>query len=57
MKKRILELCYKVALKDGVKCEAYFSNVHYSGNKVTIRYGEDYYNFKTYKKAIEFLES
>ncbi len=57
MKKRILELCFKIAMREGVKCDAYFSNIHYSKFKVTIRYGEDLYHFKTYRKALEFLES
>lgn len=57
MKKRICETCFKVAMKDGIKCEAYFSNIHYSKYKVTIRYGEDLYHFKTYKAALEFLNS
>ena len=57
MKKRILELCMLIHEEQNIKCEAYFSNVHYSGYKVSILYGKDLYQFKTYREALNFLES
>lgn len=56
MKKRIVELCYRIALSSGIKCDAYFSNVHYTGVKVSVTYGRDTYTFKSYRETIEFLE-
>lgn len=57
MKKKITELCSQIAINENIKCNAYFSNVHYTGIKVTIEYGFDLYKFRTYKEAIEFLTS
>ena len=57
LKKKIVELCMKVALKEGVKCDAYFPSDRKSKNKVVIKYGHDLYSFKTYREAIKFLSN
>ena len=57
IKQKICDACYKVYLKEGVKCEAYFSDRRYNKYKVTIRYGADLYHFKTYKDALNFVQS
>ena len=56
IKKKIVEMCMRVAMKEGVKCDAYFSHIT-SGCKVTINYDGELYRFKTYKEALKFLES
>lgn len=57
LKEKITKLCSEIALKENCRCDAYFSNIHYTGIKVTIEYRHDLYKFKTYKEAIKFLES
>ena len=56
MKKRITELCCYIALTEGVRCNAYFSDVKTTGVKVTIEYRHDIYTFRTYREALKFLQ-